>query len=47
MTPSTPPREPDEDAWQDHEPGERPDLPAFDDEEIEAALWRQQFERTV
>jgi hypothetical protein len=38
----------DLDAWQDPDTfGERPELPAFDPEEIEAAIWRQQMEQTL
>jgi hypothetical protein len=44
MTPDTTPL--DEDAWQDPENfGERPELPAFDEDLIEAAYWRQQQEQ--
>jgi hypothetical protein len=38
--------EPDEDAWQDPANfGERPELPTFTDEEIDAAIWRLRQEQ--
>jgi hypothetical protein len=37
--------DPDDDAWQDEANfGERPELPTFDPEEIEAAIWRLRME---